>query len=334
MSRATRRLVPAWSVLRCLMGCNSRSRMMEWGCQQSCAPAWDSSRCANARQRWADHVMLGQRQDKAHVCWSSFPCQRSESMEPLRVLIAEDHPLFRKGMRALLTATPGTEVVGEATTGQEAIELATELQPDVILMDLQMPGINGIEATRQILHTSPHIRILVVTLFEDNASIFTALRAGARGYILKDAKEEEMLRAIRAVGSGEAIFSPAIATRLMDFFAAPRPAVPKEIFPTLTEREREILQLIARGRTNNDIAKELALSTKTVVNYVSNIFIKLQVADRAQANIRERDAGLMSQFTIPSLTRGTTIMSFHIQNRSSRSVTAASLVTLSPFASL
>jgi len=213
-------------------------------------------------------------------------------MEPLRILIADDHPLFRKGMRALLTATPGTEVVGEATTGQEAIELAAALQPDVILMDLQMPGINGIEATRQILHTSPHIRILVVTLFEDDASIFTALRAGARGYILKDAKEEEMRRAIRAVGSGEAIFSPAIATRLMDFFAAPRPAAPKEIFPTLTEREREILQLIARGRTNNDIAKELALSTKTVGNYVSNIFSKLQVADRAQAIIRARDAGL------------------------------------------
>jgi DNA-binding NarL/FixJ family response regulator len=213
-------------------------------------------------------------------------------MEPLRVLIADDHPLFRKGMRALLTATAGTEVIGEATTGQEAIELAAALQPDVILMDLQMPGINGIEATRQILHTSPHIRILVVTLFEDDASIFTALRAGARGYILKDAQEEEMLRAIRAVGSGEAIFSPAIATRLMDFFAAPRPAAPKEIFPTLTEREREILQMIARGRTNNDIAKELALSSKTVGNYVSNIFSKLQVADRAQAIIRARDAGL------------------------------------------
>ena len=213
-------------------------------------------------------------------------------MEPLRVLIADDHPLFRKGMRALLTATAGTEVVGEATAGQEAIELAAALQPDVILMDLQMPGVNGIEATRQILHTSPHIHILVVTLFEDDASVFSALRAGARGYVLKDAKEEEMLRAIRSVGSGEAIFSPAIATRLIDFFATPRPAASKELFPTLTEREREILQLLARGSTNHEIARQLALSVKTVNNYVSNIFSKLQVTDRAQAIIRARDAGL------------------------------------------
>jgi DNA-binding NarL/FixJ family response regulator len=213
-------------------------------------------------------------------------------MDPLRVLIADDHPLFRKGMRALLVAAQDIEVVGEATTGQEVIELAATLQPDVILMDLQMPGINGIEATRQILHTSPHIRILVITLFEDDASVFSALRAGARGYVLKDAKEEEMLRAIRSVGSGEAIFSPAIATRLIDFFATPRPDASKEIFPTLTEREREILQLLARGSTNHDIAKQLALSVKTVNNYVSNIFSKLQVTDRAQAIIRARDAGL------------------------------------------
>lgn len=212
-------------------------------------------------------------------------------MDSLRILIADDHPLFRKGMRTLLTATADTEVIGEATTGREVIELAAALQPDVILMDLQMPGVNGIEATRQILQDSPNIRILVVTLFEDDASVFTALRAGARGYILKDAKEDEILRAIRAVGSGEAIFSPAIATRLMEFFATPRPSASKEIFPTLTAREREILQLIARGSTNHDIARQLVLSVKTVNNYVSNIFGKLQVTDRAQAIIRARDAG-------------------------------------------
>ncbi|MDQ6695125.1 MAG: response regulator transcription factor [Chloroflexota bacterium] len=213
-------------------------------------------------------------------------------MERLRLLIADDHPLFRKGMRALLLSAQDLEVVGEASTGQEVIELAATLQPDVILMDVQMPVVNGIEATRQILHTSPHVRILVITLFEDDESVFSALRAGALGYVLKDAKEEDILRAIRAVGSGEAIFSPAIAARIIDFFAAPRPSVPKELFPTLTDREREILQWLARGSTNHDIARRLTLSVKTVNNYVSNIFTKLQVGDRAQAIIRARDAGL------------------------------------------
>jgi DNA-binding NarL/FixJ family response regulator len=213
-------------------------------------------------------------------------------MESLRVLIADDHPLFRHGIVALLSATPDCAVVGETQTGEDAVALAATLQPDVILMDIHMPGVNGIEATRQILHTSPHIRILMVTMFEDDASVFTAMRAGARGYVLKDAEKAELLRAIRAVGSGEAIFSPAIATRLIEFFAAPRPAAPPHAFPELTDREREILELIAQGKSNAVIASALVLSSHTVRNYVSSIFSKLQVADRAHAILRAREAGL------------------------------------------
>jgi DNA-binding NarL/FixJ family response regulator len=212
-------------------------------------------------------------------------------MEPLRVLIADDHPLFRHGLSTLLSASPDFEVVSEATTGEEVIELAAKLQPDVILMDIQMPGVNGIEATRRILHISPHIRILIVTMFEDDASVFTALQAGARGYVLKDAQKTDMLQAIRAAGRGEAIFSPAIATRLIDYFAVLRPVAPLQAFPELTERERELLNLIAQGHSNTEIATHLVLSPNTVRNYVSNIFSKLQVADRAQAIIRARDAG-------------------------------------------
>ena len=213
-------------------------------------------------------------------------------MEPLRILIADDHPLFRHGIRELLNLASDIQVIGEATTGEEAIMQAEALQPDVILMDVNMPGVNGIEATRRILHNSPHIRILVVTMFEDDGTVFAAMRAGARGYILKDAEKGNILRAIQAVGNGEAIFSPTIATRLIDFFTTQAPALPKEIFPSLTEREREILQLIARGKSNADIARELSLSPKTIYNYVSNILSKLQVADRAQAIIRAREAGL------------------------------------------
>jgi DNA-binding NarL/FixJ family response regulator len=214
-------------------------------------------------------------------------------LETLRILIAEDHPLFRKGMISLLSSVPDFEVVGEARTGEEAIVRAADLQPDVILMDLQMPEVNGIEATRRILQESPSVRILVVTLFEDDESVFMALRAGARGYVLKDADEEEMVLSIRAVGRGEAIFSPTIATRMLAYFAAsPREGAPAQAFPTLTEREREILRLIAKGKPNPSIARELSLSTKTVGNYVSNIFTKLQVADRAQVIIRAREAGL------------------------------------------
>jgi DNA-binding NarL/FixJ family response regulator len=213
-------------------------------------------------------------------------------MEPLRVLIADDHPLFRHGIREFLNLAPDIQVVGEAMSGQEAITQAEALHPDVILMDVNMPGVNGIEATRRILHDSPHMRILVVTMFEDDGTVFAAMRAGARGYILKDAEKENILRAIQAVGNGEAIFSPTIATRLIDFFATQASAVPRELFPSLTDREREILHLIARGQSNTDIARELSLSSKTVYNYVSNILNKLQVADRAQAIIRAREAGL------------------------------------------
>ncbi len=213
-------------------------------------------------------------------------------METLRVLIADDHPLFRHGVAGALQAAVDIEVVGEATTGDEAMTLAERLQPDVVLMDIQMPGTNGIEATRAIVRTSPQIRVLVLTMFQDDASVFTAMRAGARGYVLKDAEKEDILRAVRAVGRGEAIFSPAVATRVLSFFAATSRTAPKEAFPALTEREREILQLLAEGRTNLAIANELMLSPKTVANYLSNIFSKLQVADRAQAIVRAREAGL------------------------------------------
>ncbi len=214
-------------------------------------------------------------------------------METLLILIAEDHPLFRKGMVSLLDTVDGFEVVGEAATGAEAASLAEELQPDVVLMDLQMPGGNGIDATRRISEQSPSVRVLVVTLVDDDDSVFMALRAGARGYVLKDAGEEEMVQAIRAVGRGEAIFSPQVAEKVLAYFASPQPrTAPPRAFPELTDREREVLELIARGHPNPSIARALSLSTKTVGNYVSNVFTKLQVADRAQAIIRAREAGL------------------------------------------
>ena len=213
-------------------------------------------------------------------------------MNRIRILIADDHPVFRYGLRALLQAEPATQAVGEAMTGDEAVGLATSLQPDVVLMDLNMPGINGIEAIRRILATNPHINILVLTMFDDDDSVFAAMRAGARGYLLKGAEGDETVRAIHAVSSGEAIFSPSIARRLMQYFGAPQPTTPPQAFPDLTEREREILTFMAQGYTNMAIAEHLVLSPKTVRNHVSNIFSKLQVADRAEAIIRARDAGL------------------------------------------
>jgi DNA-binding NarL/FixJ family response regulator len=211
--------------------------------------------------------------------------------DPLRILIADDHPLVRRGLRAALGEMPGFAIVGEAATGREVVALAQELQPDVILMDLQMPDLSGIEATRQIVAVQPDARVLVITLFQDDDSVFLALRAGARGYVLKDADEDELATAIRAVAGGAAMFSPAVATRVLTLFATPRAATP-EVFPSLTEREREILELIAQGLPNPRIALRLGISPKTVGNHVSVIFGKLQVADRAEAIVRAREAGL------------------------------------------
>jgi DNA-binding NarL/FixJ family response regulator len=214
-------------------------------------------------------------------------------MDTIRVLIADDHKLFRDGLKAVLGSIPGMEVAGEAAAGEEVIEQAQALQPEIVLMDIQMPGVNGIEATRRIVQISPHIGVIVVTMFEDDDSVFAAMRAGARGYILKGADQAELLRTIQAVARGEALFGPAIARRLMSFFAA-RPTSPSPLFPELTDREREILNLIAQGRDNAAIAQQLVISLKTVRNHVSNIFSKLQVADRAQAIVRAREAGMGS----------------------------------------
>jgi len=212
--------------------------------------------------------------------------------DQLRVLLADDHAHFRAGIAALLLSEPDMELAGEATDGEAAVELAARLQPDVVLMDLNMPGLNGIEATRRINYTSPHIGVLVLTMFEDDASVFAALQAGARGYLLKGARKAELLRAVRAVASGEIIFGAAVAQQLVRYFSAPRPVMPA--FPELTEREHEILSLMTQHQSNAAIAKRLVLSEKTVRNHVSNIFAKLQVADRAEAILKARDAGLGS----------------------------------------
>ncbi len=210
----------------------------------------------------------------------------------IRVLIADDHAVYRWGLRTLLGSESDMEVVGEAATGKEVLERATDLKPDVILMDIQMPGINGIEATRRIIEANQEIGVVILTMYEDDESVFSAMRAGARGYVLKGAPPSEILKVLRAVASGEAYFGPEIARRLMNFFSAPKPPSPEEAFPELTAREREVLDLIAQGYNNTKIAARLFVSPKTVRNHVAHIFTKLQVADRAHAIIRAREAGL------------------------------------------
>lgn len=209
--------------------------------------------------------------------------------EPIRVLIADDHPMFRDGIRVVLTAEPGIDLIGEAGDGLTAVAMAAELQPDVVIMDLNMPGLHGIEATRQVHGTSPHIGVLVLTMFDDSDSVFTAVRAGARGFLLKGSGHEELVRAIRTVADGGVIIGPGVAVRLQRFFER---SSTESAFPGLTGREHEVLTLIADGRNNADIARVLGISGKTVRNHASNIFTKLQVVDRAHAIIRARAAGL------------------------------------------
>ena len=220
------------------------------------------------------------------------PTAEPSSAQPLQLLIADDSEPFRAGLAALVASLDGMVVIGTATDGDAAIAMALDLQPDVVLMDLSMPGRNGIDATRAIVSAAPHIAVLILTMHEDDESVFAAVQAGARGYLVKGARQAELVRAVRSVAEGGAVFGPAIARRMVDFFAAAAQASAVAAFPELTGREREILDLIARGRANAQIADQLGLSTKTVRNNVSNIFTKIQVVDRAQAIVKAREAGI------------------------------------------
>jgi DNA-binding NarL/FixJ family response regulator len=217
------------------------------------------------------------------------------SEEPVRVLVADDHPVYRDGLAALLRTVPGIEVVGTAADGEEAVGAAERLQPDVVVMDVQMPRLDGVAATRRVTGTSPSTGVVVLTMSEDDDTVFAALKAGARGYLLKGADADEVVRAVRTVAAGGAVFGPSLAGRITEFFSgAARTATPAqaEAFPQLTAREREVLDLVAAGRPNAAIAEALFLSPKTVRNTVSNVFAKLHVADRAEAIVRARDAGM------------------------------------------
>lgn len=217
--------------------------------------------------------------------------------EPIRILIADDHTLFRDGLRALFDSLPDVTAVGEAADGGRVVQLAQELQPDVILMDIQMPGLNGIDATRSIVRASPHIGVIILTMFEDDDSVFAAMRAGALGYVLKGINHAEMVQTVRMAAAGGAVFSPQIAAYILQWFAqggnppmaAEEPAVE---LPMLTQREHEVLQLLAAGCDNNTIADRLTVTEKTVRNYVSQLLKKLEVSDRHAAAEKARRAGL------------------------------------------
>jgi DNA-binding NarL/FixJ family response regulator len=210
----------------------------------------------------------------------------------MRVLLVEDHPMFRDGLARMLESVEDVEIVAEAGTGEEAVQLAEQLKPTIVLMDLNLPKMSGIEATKRIIQKQPNIGILILTMYDDDSSVFAAMRAGARGYLLKEANRNEIIRAIQAVGDGEAIFSPSIARRMMYYFEARSKQAQVDVFPQLTEREREVLDHIARGENNASIASGLGLNQKTVRNHVSNILSKLHASDRAHAIIMAREAGL------------------------------------------
>lgn len=204
-------------------------------------------------------------------------------MKTIRVLLADDHPFFLYGVSTYLKTVHEIEIVGEANSGEDVVNQAKQLNPDVILMDIRMPGMNGIEATKKIKQSNPETNILIFTMFKDDQSVFTAMRMGAKGYILKDAGKEEIIRAIKTIAAGEAIFSAEIAAKMVHYFSSTRPAASEQLFPELTSREREVLYLIADGASNKEIAEHLNISNKTVSNYVTNILNKLQVSSREEA---------------------------------------------------
>jgi DNA-binding NarL/FixJ family response regulator len=210
----------------------------------------------------------------------------------MRVLVVDDHPTFRRGLGALLASLPDVELAGEAADGETAVRLAAELRPDVVVMDLDMPGVGGVEATRRIVAAQPSMAVLVLTMLDEDESVFAAMRAGARGYVVKGADTDDVLRALQSIARGDAVFGPAVAGRVLSYLTRPLSARDPMLFPELSEREREVLELMARGLTNGEIARKLVVSPKTVRNHASNVFTKLQVADRAEAVLRARRAGL------------------------------------------